>query len=81
MQIQRIPKFSLLRLCIAFAGLGSIPALAQGNVLNAIFTPSSIKVDGNVETAWRARLLPPISPSAWLEDRSETPATMPAYRH
>ncbi len=52
MEEQRIPNFAIIALFVAMASLGSFPASAQSKVLDAIFTPSPIKVDGNREGAW-----------------------------
>jgi hypothetical protein len=58
-----IPKPVFLALFIAIEVLGSLPALAQGKVLDAIFTRSPIKVDGSPESAW-SKAPPPMSASA-----------------
>src|ERR1700733_12080267 len=52
MQKQCIGGFALLGLSVAMQGLGALPAVAQGKVLNAMFVPSPIKVDGYAEPAW-----------------------------
>jgi endo-1,4-beta-xylanase len=39
-------------LCFALIGLCLSPAQAQGSVLNAVFTPTPIRVDGKAEDAW-----------------------------
>ncbi len=52
MQRRLIPEFALRGLCLAVLSLGSLLALAQGKVLDAVFTPSPINIDGNPEAAW-----------------------------
>ena len=47
-----VSKLTLVGLCVSLMGLGSVPALAQGKVLEAIFTADPIKIDGNAEAAW-----------------------------
>lgn len=41
--------------------LSTLPALAQGKILNAIFTTSPIKVDGYAEPAWNKAPSPDIA--------------------
>jgi len=40
-----VSKLTLVGLCVSLMGLGSVPALAQGKVLEAIFTADPIKID------------------------------------
>src|SRR5882724_12034419 len=43
---------SAISFCIALAGLCLSPAQAQSRVMNAVFTPTPLQVDGHAEDAW-----------------------------
>src|SRR5271168_315889 len=52
MQKQFIPKAGAFGLYLAIVSLGLFPAFGQSKVLNAVFIPYPIKVDGNPKAAW-----------------------------
>src|SRR4051794_2489509 len=47
----RVPSPRIAR-CVALMGLWLSPAQAETKVLNAVFTPTPIQVDGKAEYAW-----------------------------